>query len=170
MNQLTSQESIGEKESSLFRVLATTLFLSSALMFSVEPLIAKVLLPIFGGTPMIWNSCVVFFQAVLLLGYAYAWGLSRWFRIRQQVLVQTLVLALPLTVMPPTVPTRWAVPDGNPVSSVILTVAAAVGLPFFALSTSASVLQNWFAARARGTVRHDPYSCTPPAILEASSR
>jgi hypothetical protein len=157
MNQLTTQESIGASESSLFGLMATTLFLSSALMFSVEPLIAKVLLPIFGGTPMIWNSCVVFFQAVLLLGYAYAWGLSQWFSVRQQVLIQMLVLALPLTAMPPTVSTRWAAPSGNPVSSVVLTVAAAVGLPFFALSTSASVLQNWFAARARGPVRRDPY-------------
>jgi len=103
MNQLTRQESNGSTDASLFTVLAITLFLSSALMFSVEPLIAKVLLPIFGGTPMIWNSCVVFFQAVLLIGYAYAWVLSRWFGLRQQVLIQIVVLAVPLLVIPPAV-------------------------------------------------------------------
>jgi hypothetical protein len=157
MTQLTSQESVGARDSSLFHVLATTLFLSSALMFLLEPLIAKVLLPIFGGTPMIWNSCVVFFQAVLLLGYAYAWGLSRSLGLRQQVLVQMLVLAIPLLVMPPTVGTQWATSRGSPLLAVIVTVAAGVGLPFFALSTSASVLQNWFAAGARHAERRDPY-------------
>jgi hypothetical protein len=157
MNQLTSQESGGAGESSLFQVLAATLFLSSALMFSVEPLIAKVLLPIFGGTSMIWNSCVVFFQAVLLLGYAYAWGLSQSLGLRRQLLVQLIVLAIPLLVMPPTLRTQWAASNGHPLLAVIMTVAAAVGLPFFALSTSASVLQNWFAASARTSARHDPY-------------
>jgi hypothetical protein len=157
MRQVAGQTASTTTDSSLFRVFATTLVLSSALMFSVEPLIAKILLPIFGGTPMIWNSCVVFFQAALLLGYAYAWGLSRWFSVRQQVLIQMVVLTLPLLVMPPTVPPPWATSKGNPLWAVLVTVAGAVGLPFFALSTSASVLQNWFAIRARNAVRHNPY-------------
>src|SRR4029453_2109969 len=125
MRQVAGQTASTTTDSSLFRVFATTLVLSSALMFSVEPLIAKVLLPIFGGTSMIWNSCVVFFQAVLLLGYAYAWGLSQSLGLRRQLLVQLIVLAIPLLVMPPTLRTQWAASNGHPLLAVIMTVAAA---------------------------------------------
>jgi hypothetical protein len=57
---------------------AATLFLSSLLMFALEPIVAKTVLPILGGTPMVWNTCVLFFQILLLGGYAYAHGVTNW--------------------------------------------------------------------------------------------
>jgi spermidine synthase len=157
MSHVITPELIGMKDSSLFRLLGLTLFFSSGLMFFAEPMIAKSVLPIFGGAPMIWNGCVLVFQVTLLMGYAYAWALSRWFSVRSQIWVQMVVLAAPLLVMPPSVPTRWTSSNDDPLASVVATVASAMGLPFFALSTSASVLQNWFRERASNSSRYDPY-------------
>jgi spermidine synthase len=157
MSHVITPELIGTKDPSLFRLLGLTLFFSSGLMFFAEPMIAKSVLPIFGGTPMIWNGCVMAFQVTLLMGYAYAWALSRWFTVRGQILVQMVVLAAPLLVMPPTMPTRWTSSNNDPLASVVATVASSMGLPFFALSTSASVLQNWFRERAPNSSRYDPY-------------
>jgi hypothetical protein len=135
---------------------AVTLFVGSALMFLVEPMIAKMVLPTLGGTAMIWNTCVVFFQSVLLAGYAYSWALSRWLDVRRQALVHTIVLALPLLVLPFAVHFGTAPPEGsNPVWWLLLLLASTIGLPFFSLSTS-SVLQHWFSrtGHAEGA---DPY-------------
>jgi hypothetical protein len=135
---------------------AITLFVSSALMFLVEPMIAKMVLPTLGGTAMIWNTCVVFFQSVLVAGYAYSWVLSRWFDVRRQALLHTIVLALPLLVLPFAVHFGTAPPEGsNPVLWLLLLLASTIGLPFFSLSTS-SVLQHWFS-RTGHVERGDPY-------------
>src|SRR5215813_830754 len=66
------------KISSVTQLFAVTIFVSAALLFSVEPVVAKMLLPVLGGTPAVWNTCMVFFQAALLAGYAYALIVSRW--------------------------------------------------------------------------------------------
>ena len=71
---------------------AATMFLSGFLLFLVEPMAAKMVLPILGGVPMVWNGCVVFFQIVMLAGYGYAFGASRWLRLRHHVLVQSRCL------------------------------------------------------------------------------
>ena len=81
------------RQSSLTLLFAVTLFVSAALLFSVQPMVAKMLLPLLGGTPAVWNTCMVFFQAALLAGYAYALIASRW-ALRQQLLLQLLLWRL----------------------------------------------------------------------------
>src|SRR5438876_2864275 len=87
-----------------------TLFLSSALLFLVQPMIAKMLLPRLGGSPAVWNTCMVFFQALLLAGYSYAHALSGWLGIRWQALVHLSLLLVPLVLVLPIALPAEAVP------------------------------------------------------------
>lgn len=136
---------------------AMALFVSSILMFLAEPMIAKMLLPILGGAPMVWTTCVAFFQIMLLAGYAYSWIAARWLPWRLQVLTYVAVLALSLVALPFTLRVGLVPPPATaPVASVLLLLITAIGAPFFALSTTASVLQHWFARTGHAAAR-DPY-------------
>ncbi|HEY2906523.1 MAG TPA: fused MFS/spermidine synthase [Vicinamibacterales bacterium] len=136
---------------------ATTMFLSGFLLFLVEPMAAKMVLPILGGVPMVWNGCVVFFQIVMLAGYGYAFGASRWLRVRHHVLVHAAVLAAPAAVLPFVIQAGSArPPDGNPLGWLLLLLAGTIGVPFFVLSTSASVFQHWLS-RTDHPSAQDPY-------------
>src|ERR1700724_3103944 len=75
---------------------AVTLFISATLLFLVQPMVGKMILPFLGGTPAVWNTCMVFFQALLLAGYSYAHFLSRRLSVKKQWLVHAFVLALPI--------------------------------------------------------------------------
>src|SRR5262245_15156593 len=77
-----------------------TLFLSAGLLFSVQPMLGKMLVPLLGGTPAVWNTCLVFFQAFLLLGYAYAHLSSRWLGKRNQIVLHVVLLLVPLLFLP----------------------------------------------------------------------
>src|SRR4051812_30347691 len=79
---------------------ASAMFASGLLLFMVEPMVARMVLPILGGVPMVWNGCVVFFQIVMLAGYGYAFGASRWLTLKQHVIVHAAILAMPLAVIP----------------------------------------------------------------------
>src|SRR5947199_3585921 len=81
-------------------LLAITLFLSSSLLFLVQPMIAKMILPLLGGTPAVWNTCMVFFQAALLAGYAYAHATTAWLGVRRQALLHLALLLLALVALP----------------------------------------------------------------------
>src|SRR5438876_3177853 len=98
---------------------AITLFLSSGLLFLVQPMVAKMLLRSLGGTPAVWNTCMVFFQAGLLAGYAYAHASTGWLSARRQVLVHLLLLLLPFPVFlffPISMARGWVPPgDANPI-------------------------------------------------------
>src|SRR5436309_14233124 len=106
-------------------VYAITLFLSATLLFLVQPMIAKMILPRLGGTPAVWNTCMVFFQAVLLAGYTYAHLTTTWLGVRRQAGLHRLLLVAPLVVFaitsfglaqPITVPSSWVPPgDANPI-------------------------------------------------------
>src|SRR6266702_1286075 len=136
---------------------ATTLFLSGFLLFLVEPMVARMVLPILGGVPMVWNGCVVFFQIVMLAGYGYAFGASRWLRLRQHVVLHAAVLAAPALVLPFMIrPGSAPPPDGNPLGWLLLLLAGAIGLPFLVLSTSASIFQHWLSRTDHPSAR-DPY-------------
>jgi hypothetical protein len=122
---------------------AVTVFVSAALMFLVEPMVGRMVLPLAGGGPMVWNTCVVFFQAALLAGYAYArWLTAR--ASRRRLIVHALVVAAPLAALPPSISGAPA-PGANPAPWLLVALAAAVGLPFFVLATTASLFQKWFA-------------------------
>src|SRR5918996_2528638 len=95
---------------------AATLFLSSSLLFIVQPMIAKMMLPLLGGTPAVWNTCMVFFQAVLLAGYADALLVSRW-PLRRQLIAQLVLLCLAFVSLPIGLSASWinSVPlNGDP--------------------------------------------------------
>ncbi len=140
---------------------AITLFVSAFLLFLVQPMIGKLILPKLGGTPQVWNTCMVFFQSVLLLGYAYTHSVSTRLKLRQQLTVHGILLLLPvlmLLVFPFYATVRdWDPPtEGNPIPSTLLVLATVVGIPFFVVSTSAPLLQRWFAYSGDPSAK-DPY-------------
>jgi hypothetical protein len=138
---------------------AVTLFLSASLLFWVQPMIAKMLLPLLGGTPAVWNTCMVFFQAMLLGGYAYAhlvtWRLSR----KRQIILHTALLGIAMLVLPISLSQRAfeSVPtDSNPVFWLLGVLFLSVGLPFFVLASHAPLLQRWFS-HSNHAAAGDPY-------------
>lgn len=128
---------------------AITIFLSSFLLFLVQPLIARLILPWFGGTAAVWTTCMLFFQCVLLAGYAYAhattWKLSP----RAQAILHTLLLAAAVATLPIQPDAAWK-PDGDsePITRILLLLAATVGLPYLLISSTSPLVQAWFS-RAR---------------------
>jgi SAM-dependent methyltransferase len=126
--------------------------LSSALLFVVQPMVAKALLPRFGGSAGVWIACMLFFQTVLLLGYFYSFCLTRYLSGRAQVLVHLGVLGLSVVALP--LKMRLDATGGGPTIAILILLASSVGLPYFALSTTSPLLQSWLAG-SRGT--HFPY-------------
>jgi hypothetical protein len=131
------------------------IFLAAALVFLVQPMAAKMLLPRFGGTPAVWAVSLVFFQAVLLAGYGFAHLSLRFLPLRIQPALQLGVLAAPLALLPLAIPDDAAA-GGTPALSLLAVLAVAVGVPFFAVTTASPVLQRWFAASGHGA-GGDPY-------------
>ncbi len=139
---------------------ALTLFVSAFLLFLVQPMIGKMILPPLGGTPQVWNTCVVFFQTALLAGYAYTHTVSTRLSLRRQLMVHGFLLLIPLLVLLPVGPfniTGFEPPAGaNPILYTLYFLALVVGVPFFVVSTSAPLLQRWFAYTGHSAAR-DPY-------------
>src|SRR5215213_9171056 len=135
-----------------------TIFISSALLFSIQPLIAKMLLPLLGGTPAVWNTCMLFFQAVLLCGYAYALLVSRW-PLKRQLVAQLVLLCLAFISLPIGLSSSWlnsVPPTGDPSFWLLACLAASVGLPFFIISSNSPLLQKWFSRTSADSAK-DPY-------------
>src|SRR5262245_37817777 len=125
---------------------SSTIFLSAFLLFLVQPMIAKMILPMLGGTPAVWNTCMLFYQAVLLGGYGYVHFLSTRVAPSRQLVIHLVLLAMPLLILPIALPAGWTPPDqSNPFLWLLLLLAVAIGLPFFVLSTTAPLLQKWFS-------------------------
>ena len=147
---------------------AVTMFVSASLLFMVQPMVAKAVLPLLGGSPAVWNGCMVFFQALLLLGYLYADRLTRQADTRKQWVIHLAVLALPVAAFvlaavfsgkhtPIAVVEALAPTDGaSPVVSVLAILTVAIGVPFFVCSTTATLLQKWFTYTGHPSAR-DPY-------------
>jgi hypothetical protein len=137
-----------------------SMFLSAALLFVVEPMVGKMTLPLLGGTAAVWNTCLVFFQAALLAGYLYAHAAMRFLERRVQIVVHLVLVLLPLLIvglLPPHIPAGWEPPaESNPVGWVLLLLVVVIGLPFFALSATTSIMQRWFADSGREDAQ-DPY-------------
>lgn len=132
-----------------------TLFFSAALLFLVEPMIARMLLPSLGGTPAVWNTCLVFFQATLLGGYLYARLITRALAPRAQVALHASILAAAAIVLPVGIRTSGKLPSSSPVFWLLSTLALSVGLPFLALAATNPLVQSWFARASART--SDPY-------------
>jgi SAM-dependent methyltransferase len=125
---------------------AATIFLSAWLIFQVQPLIAKYVLPWFGGTPAVWTICLLFFQSSLFFGYAYAMLTTRHVAARWQPVLHVALLAAAVGTLPITPDAGWK-PNagGDPTWRIILLLAFSVGLPYFLLSATGPLLQAWHA-------------------------
>ncbi|MBC7802689.1 MAG: fused MFS/spermidine synthase [Candidatus Parcubacteria bacterium] len=134
---------------------AATIFLSSFLLFLVQPLIARQILPWFGGTAAVWTTCMLFFQTVLLAGYAYAHATNAKLSPRAQAILHTVLLAVALALLPIAPAEMWK-PGGaeEPISWILLVLTATVGLQYLLLASTSPLLQAWFS-RARPSA--DPY-------------
>jgi hypothetical protein len=136
---------------------ALTIFLSALLLFAIEPMFAKMALPLLGGSPSVWSVAMVFFQALMLAGYSYAHVLTRWLSMRIAAAVHLGVLAMAFACMPISLRFADAPPSTvDPTLWLIVVFAASIGLPFLALSAQAPLLQSWFAS-ARHRKSGDPY-------------
>jgi hypothetical protein len=127
---------------------AVTIFLSAFLLFQVQPLIAKMILPWFGGSAAVWSASMLFFQLLLLAGYAYAHVSIRFLKPRMQMLVHLALLLgscalLPILPNPVWRPTQ----AGDPTARILLLLTATIGLPYFLLSSTSPLLQAWFVRR-----------------------
>ncbi len=138
---------------------AVAIFTSAALVFVVQPMVAKLVLPMLGGSPSVWNTSMVFFQAALLAGYAYAHVLQRVSSLRLQVGIHLGVLLLAALVLPLRLSGLLGDPDpGAPIPWLLAMLALSVGAPFAALSATAPLLQAWYArVRAAETDQVNPY-------------
>ncbi|HEY9401335.1 MAG TPA: fused MFS/spermidine synthase [Pyrinomonadaceae bacterium] len=148
-----------KRSSAVIVLYAATLFSSASLLFWVQPMMARMLLPLLGGTPAVWNTCMLFFQAMLLAGYAYALAVSKWLTLRQQVVVHALLLLLTALTFPILISDaaiRSVPREGNPSLWLLWSLLTTVGLPFFAVSTNSPLLQKWFAETREASSR-DPY-------------
>jgi HAMP domain-containing protein len=127
---------------------ALVIFISAFLIFLVQPLIAKQILPWFGGSAAVWATCLLFFQTALLAGYAYADAVTRWLSLKRQVLLHTTLLALAALTMPILVSEAWR-PLGTeePISRILLLLVATIGLPYFLLATTTPLVGAWYSRR-----------------------
>ena len=134
-----------------------TIFLSASLLFFVQPLFAKLILPRIGGAPAVWTTAMLFFQTVLIAGYVYAHLLIRYLPVKAQLGLHLALWAAALAFLPLSVSAGWTYdPEGSTALQTLTLLAMGVGVPFAMLSANAPLLQAWYA-RSGGPSAHDPY-------------
>lgn len=156
--RLEEPVSASEGRALLFLVIVfgLTVFSGAFLLFQVEPLIGKYILPWFGSAPGVWTTCLLFFQIMLLAGYFYAHKLITRLSPRFQVFTHLLLLLCAVLLLPITPSGKWLTGSvsGDPTVQILLVLTASVGAPYFLLSSTAPLMQAWFARIAPG---HSPY-------------
>ncbi len=134
-----------------------TMFLSALLLFWVQLIVAKVLLPRLGGTPAVWTTCMLFFQVLLLAGYSYVLATTAWIGVRKQTVLHISLLLLSLLYLPLTFGNAGSISERNyPALWLFAYLLSAIGLPIFLISTTSPLLQKWFT-RTRDVSASDPY-------------
>jgi len=138
---------------------ALTIVVSAFLLFQVQPVIAKIILPWFGGSAAVWTTCILFFQVVLLLGYLYAHAVIRYLKPRMQMLLHCALLVASVLVLPVYPDASWKPgPGDEPTLRILFLLAATVGMPYFLLSTTGPLLQAWYARRFKGSIPYRLYA------------
>lgn len=146
-----------QRPAALTLLFALTLFSSAALMFILQPMFGKILLPLLGGSPSVWNTCMVFYQTLLFLGYLYAHFLAGHCKAQRQVLVHAVLLLVSFIALPLALPENAVPPTmSNPTGWLLWMLFLAVGLPLFVVSSTAPLLQKWFAGLGHEHSK-DPY-------------
>src|SRR6266496_4051638 len=134
-------------------VYAVTIFLSAFLLFQVQPLIAKFILPWFGGSAAVWSAALLFFQLLLLGGYLYAHCLIRYLKPKQQFIVHVGLLLICLVTLPIIPADKWKPVGGaDPTPQILLLLAATIGLPYMLLSSTSPLLQAWYVRTHKGVI------------------
>jgi hypothetical protein len=147
---------------------ALTISLSAFLLFEVQPIIAKTILPWFGGSSAVWSTCMLFFQVVLLLGYAYAHWLHSRLSARTQAMVHIGVLAASLATLPIIPNVRWkSAGIAHPSLTILALLAVTVGLPYFLLSSTSPLLQAWYARSHKGGLPYRLFALSNLASMTA---
>jgi SAM-dependent methyltransferase len=138
---------------------ALTILVSAFLLFQVQPVIAKIILPWFGGSAAVWTTCLLFFQMVLLLGYLYSHAVIRYLKPRAQMLLHAGLLAVSVLALPIYPNTAWKPAGaGDPTLQILGLLAATIGLPYFLLSTTGPLLQAWYTRRFHGAMPYRLYA------------
>ncbi len=147
---------------------ALAIFLGAFLLFQVQPLIGKYILPWFGGGPGVWTTCMLFFQVLLLGGYAYAHLTTRWLKPRTQAVVHLVLLLAALALLPITPTDSWKpAGGGNPTLQILALLAVCLGLPYFVLSATGPLLQHWFSRANPGVSPYRLYALSNVGSLLA---
>jgi hypothetical protein len=125
---------------------AATIFISAFLLFQVQPVVSKYILPWFGGSPAVWTTCMLFFQTLLFAGYAYAHFSTQKLKPPHQALLHLAIILMALVLLKVVPGDEWKPTDNRePISQILILLAASVGLPYFVLSTTGPLLQSWFS-------------------------
>lgn len=140
----------------LVPIYATTLFISAFLLFSVQPMVGKYLLPLMGGGPSVWNTAMLFFQLLLLGGYAYAHGTAHYLKPRHQYFLHIALFLIAALSLPLVLPSDADPTGSNPMLWQLKTMVLMAAAPFFILSSTAPLLQQWFAKTTHEKA-HNPY-------------
>jgi SAM-dependent methyltransferase len=147
---------------------ALTIFTGAFLLFQVQPLMGRYLLPWFGGSPGVWTTCMLFFQVALLAGYAYAHYSSRWLKPRTQAVVHGVLLLAALALLPIAPGADWKpVSSAEPIGRILLLLTACLGLPYFVLSTTGPLMQEWFRRMNPGVSPYRLYALSNVGSLLA---
>src|SRR5678816_597 len=157
-----------ERGEGLFWWSAINILTSAFLLFQVQPIISKTILPWFGGSPAVWTTCVLFFQVLLLGRYAYAHVLTTYSSPLWQGRIHAALLAIAVLTLPIVPGDFWKPTDGNlPALRILMLLAAKVGAPYFLLSSSGPLLQSWFALVYPGRVPYRLYALSNIGSLGA---
>jgi len=147
---------------------ALTTFLSAFLLFQVQPLLSKAILPWFGGSPAVWTVCMLFFQIVLFCGYVYAHLATKYVPREFQALLHVTLLAVAVSLGPITPDASWKPnPADDPTGRIMLLLTVCIGLPYFLLSATGPLLQSWFARTKSGVSPYRLYALSNVGSLLA---
>lgn len=147
---------------------AATVLLGAFLLFLVQPIISKIILPWFGGGPSVWTSCMLFFQVMLVAGYVYAHLLTRQLVLRRQIIVHVFVCVVALLTLPIMPIINWEPDDAaNPTTRILLLLLVCVGLPYAVLAANGPLVQAWFALRHAGRSPYRLYALSNVGSLGA---
>ena len=169
---MSSSARVDERQYPLIAIVFTvTIFMNATLLFAVQPMFTKLVLPRLGGTPAVWNTCLLFFQAALLAGYLYAHVGTRLLSARVQALVHLGLLFVAMASLPLGIPPGFERPIQGvvPIAWLIGLLVIALGAPFTLVAAGAPILQRWFAATHHPRA-DNPYFLYGRAIWGASWR
>jgi spermidine synthase len=147
---------------------AASIFFSSTLLFLLQPMMAKAILPWYGGSAGVWTACMLFFQVVLLLGYLYAYCITRYLNVRAQTVLHVALLIVSALMLPvnPSAKLKLASVE-NPVLGILGVLAGSIGLPYFVLSTNGPLAQAWYAGNSEARVPYRLFALSNLASLGA---